>query len=57
VVRAGHALTLGDVRAYFATAGVAKQKTPERLTVLPELPRNASGKVLKHVLRASPDTG
>jgi acyl-CoA synthetase (AMP-forming)/AMP-acid ligase II len=51
VLRAGETLTLDDVRAHFAAAGVAKQKTPERLTVVDALPRNASGKVLKHVLR------
>jgi non-ribosomal peptide synthetase component E (peptide arylation enzyme) len=51
VLRVGEMLTLEDVRAHFAAAGVAKQKTPERLTVVDALPRNASGKVLKHVLR------
>ncbi|MFN7028028.1 MAG: AMP-binding protein [Sphingopyxis sp.] len=45
------ALTLDEVRNHFAGAGVARQKTPERLSILPELPRNASGKVLKHALR------
>jgi acyl-CoA synthetase (AMP-forming)/AMP-acid ligase II len=51
VLRAGQALTLEDVRAHFVAAGIARQKTPERLTVVDVLPRNASGKVLKHVLR------
>jgi acyl-CoA synthetase (AMP-forming)/AMP-acid ligase II len=51
VLRAGAALTLDDVRDYFADAGIARQKTPERLTLHDALPRNASGKVLKHVLR------
>ena len=51
VLKPGTTLTLEDVRAHFAGAGVARQKTPERLSVLTELPRNASGKVLKHVLR------
>jgi acyl-CoA synthetase (AMP-forming)/AMP-acid ligase II len=51
VLRAGETLTLDDVRAHFAAAGIARQKTPERLTVLDALPRNASGKVLKHILR------
>ncbi len=49
----GEGLTLEDVREFFAGAGIARQKTPERLTVVAELPRNASGKVLKHVLRDS----
>ncbi|NBU84560.1 MAG: cyclohexanecarboxylate-CoA ligase [Sphingomonadaceae bacterium] len=53
VLRAGMALTLEDVRDFFWLSGIAKQKTPERLIVLDALPRNASGKVLKHVLRAS----
>ncbi len=44
-------LTLDAIRTWFAEAGVARQKTPERLTLLAELPRNATGKVLKHQLR------
>ena len=51
VLKPGVSLTLDDVREFFASAGIARQKTPERLTVLEALPRNASGKVLKHVLR------
>jgi len=51
VLKPGASLTLDDVRAFFARAGIARQKTPERLSVVAELPRNASGKVLKHVLR------
>ena len=54
VLRAGETLTLDDVRAHFAAAGIARQKTPERLTLVDALPRNASGKVLKHVLRDQP---
>jgi len=52
VLKSGAALTLDDVRAHFFASGIAKQKTPERLSILAELPRNASGKVLKHELRA-----
>jgi acyl-CoA synthetase len=51
VLRAGETLTLEDIRTHFADAGVARQKTPEQLTVVDALPRNASGKVLKHELR------
>jgi acyl-CoA synthetase (AMP-forming)/AMP-acid ligase II len=51
VLRAGEVLTLEDIRTHFAEAGIAKQKTPERLTLHDALPRNASGKVLKHELR------
>ena len=53
VVRAGASVTLEDVRRHFAAAGVARQKTPEQLVVMDALPRNASGKVLKPVLRAA----
>jgi acyl-CoA synthetase (AMP-forming)/AMP-acid ligase II len=52
VLRPGGALTLDAVRAHFATAGIAKHKTPERLVIVQELPRNSSGKTLKHELRA-----
>ena len=54
VLSPGAAITLEDIRAHFAAAGIAKQKTPERLSIVDELPRNASGKVLKHKLRISP---
>lgn len=53
VLAEGAGLTLDEVRSHFAGAGIARQKTPERLTILPALPRNASGKVLKHELRRS----
>ena len=52
VPREGATITLDGIVAWFAAAGVARQKTPERLRVLAELPRNATGKVLKHELRA-----
>jgi acyl-CoA synthetase (AMP-forming)/AMP-acid ligase II len=51
-LRPGAALTLDDVRAHFAAAGVAKQKTPEHLELVGELPRSMSGKVRKVDLRA-----
>ena len=54
VLKLGTALSLDDVRAHFAQQGIAKQKTPERLTIVDELPRNASGKILKHELRNLP---
>ncbi len=47
----GTTLGLGDLQSHFALSGIAKQKTPELLTILPELPRNASGKILKQELR------
>ena len=51
VLTPGATLTLDAVRDHFFAAGIAKQKTPERLSLFAELPRNASGKVLKHELR------
>lgn len=43
--------TLDDVRAHLAAAGLAKQKWPESLHVVGELPRTPSGKVQKYRLR------
>jgi len=51
VLAPGGSLTLDEVRDHFFASGIAKQKTPERLSIVDELPRNASGKVLKHQLR------
>lgn len=51
VLAPGGSLTLDEVRDHFFASGIAKQKTPERLSIVDELPRNASGKVLKHELR------
>ncbi len=45
-------LTLDDVRRHLATAGLAKQKWPEELRVVDDLPRTPSGKVKKFELRA-----
>jgi cyclohexanecarboxylate-CoA ligase len=41
-----------EARAHFAAAGVARQKTPEVIVLVAELPRTPSGKVRKEVLRA-----
>lgn len=43
---------LATVAAFVAEAGLARQKTPERIEVVADLPRTASGKVRKDVLRA-----
>ena len=45
-------VTLDDVRAHFEHAGVARQKTPERLELVDDLPRTPAGKVKKPELRA-----
>ncbi|GAA3560189.1 hypothetical protein GCM10022222_49870 [Amycolatopsis ultiminotia] len=44
-------LGLADVRAFLAGKGVAKQYWPERVELLAELPRTASGKIQKFQLR------
>jgi acyl-CoA synthetase (AMP-forming)/AMP-acid ligase II len=51
VLRDGPTLDLESVANHFQAAGVARQKTPERLVVVDELPRTAAGKVQKFVLR------
>ncbi len=52
VLRAGAALDLPGLVAYCREGGLAAQKIPEQLELAAELPRNASGKILKHALRA-----
>jgi acyl-CoA synthetase len=42
---------LAAIREHLATSGLAKQKWPEELHVVEDLPRTASGKVQKFVLR------
>lgn len=54
VLKPGATITLEDIRTHFVDQGIAKQKTPEHLSLLDALPRNASGKVLKHELRKAP---
>jgi len=51
-LREGASLTLAEVNAHFIAAQVARQKIPERIEVLAELPRTPSGKVKKNELRA-----
>ncbi len=43
--------SLEDLRGFLAAAGLAATHVPERLVVVPELPRAPSGKILKRVLR------
>ena len=52
VPRSGCTVTLESVRTHFTAVGIARQKTPERIFTVTELPRNTTGKVLKHQLRA-----
>jgi cyclohexanecarboxylate-CoA ligase len=53
VLKAGAApLALIDLRTFMEGRGVMRQKIPEQLELLDELPRNATGKVRKDQLRA-----
>jgi acyl-CoA synthetase (AMP-forming)/AMP-acid ligase II len=51
VLRPGASLTMPDVQQHFAAAGLARQKTPERLELVDVLPRTAAGKIQKFALR------
>ena len=58
VLEPGGALTLADVSSYLQARRIARQKIPEQLTVVGRLPKTASGKVQKFLLRAGwPETG
>ena len=52
VLKAGASLTLEEVVAHFKREGAMRQKTPERVIVVEDLPRTPSGKVKKVDLRA-----
>jgi acyl-CoA synthetase (AMP-forming)/AMP-acid ligase II len=43
--------TLADATAHLTAAGLMRQKLPERIELVDALPRNPTGKVLKHELR------
>lgn len=51
ILRPGSTLDLPSLIEHFQGAGVAKQKTPEQLVVVDELPRTPSGKIKKFELR------
>jgi acyl-CoA synthetase (AMP-forming)/AMP-acid ligase II len=51
ILREGASLIVDDVKRYFVERGIAKQKTPEFIEVVAELPRGMSGKVKKFELR------
>ncbi len=51
VVTDSDSLTLADLTEHLATSGIAKQKYPEALYIVAELPRTVSGKVQKFQLR------
>lgn len=51
VVADGDPPSLADLTALLATASMAKQFWPERLELLDEMPKTASGKIQKFQLR------
>ena len=51
VPRSGSTIDLAAVRTYLSDAKMAKQFWPERVEVVAELPRTASGKIQKFKLR------
>jgi cyclohexanecarboxylate-CoA ligase len=53
VARPGYTFDVEQARGHFAAAGAARQKTPEVIVLVDELPRTPSGKVRKDVLRAA----
>jgi cyclohexanecarboxylate-CoA ligase len=51
VLNEGHHLDVTEIQEHFSGAGLARQKTPEQMHVVTDLPRTASGKVQKQQLR------
>jgi fatty-acyl-CoA synthase len=49
-LKSGQSLTIDELRA-FAEQSLAQDKLPKRLEIVPALPRNATGKILKYQLR------
>jgi acyl-CoA synthetase (AMP-forming)/AMP-acid ligase II len=43
--------TLEELVGHLRKAKIMKQKIPERLEIVDSIPRNATGKILKHELR------
>ena len=56
VLKSGQSTTEEAIKSYCATQ-LAKYKVPFEVEFMEELPRNASGKVLKHTLRAKEKVG
>lgn len=49
---AGHTLDLAAVTSFLEHSRIARQKFPEKIVIVHELPRTASGKIRKQILRA-----
>jgi acyl-CoA synthetase (AMP-forming)/AMP-acid ligase II len=52
VLRPSQTIDLAEIRRFLERAGLARQKCPEHLVIIDELPRVPSGKVSKDMLRA-----
>lgn len=52
ILREGMAASAEELAAHVAGSGLAKQKIPERFELVDDVPRTASGKVRKDLLRA-----
>lgn len=52
IPRAGQTIDMAQIRNFLDEAGLARQKFPEHLVLVDDLPRVPSGKVKKDVLRA-----
>lgn len=50
-LRPGSHLDIGNIRDHFSAQGVARQKTPEYLVIVDDLPRTPLGKIQKMALR------
>lgn len=53
IARPGQTIDLAEIARFLIAAGLAKQKIPEHLELVDDLPRTAIGKVRKDVLRAT----
>lgn len=51
ILRAGATIDLPEIARYLTAAGTARQKIPERLEIVDDLPRTSVGKVRKDMLR------
>jgi non-ribosomal peptide synthetase component E (peptide arylation enzyme) len=51
VIASHQGLTLRDLSCHLEKAGLARQKFPERLELVDDMPRTAAGKIKKDVLR------
>ncbi|MDP3673491.1 MAG: AMP-binding protein [Novosphingobium sp.] len=57
VLNNGDSLTIQEVQNFLEEAKLAKQKFPEKLFLLDSMPKTASNKIQKHVLRTLCSTG